>query len=55
MRKRDAALMKAIAKKIDRNLDKLDVSKTSTGNDQTAKPDTEGANSSSKNLDEQGD
>lgn len=40
--------------KIDRKLDELDVSTTETGKDQTAKPDTEGSNSSSKNLDEQG-
>jgi hypothetical protein len=41
--------------KIDKNLDELGVSKTSSGKDQTAKPDTEGSNSSSKNLDEQED
>jgi hypothetical protein len=41
------------SEKIDRKLDELDVSTTSGGNDQTAKPDTEGSNSSSKNLDEQ--
>ncbi|RZF26624.1 hypothetical protein EVC45_26730 [Paraburkholderia sp. UYCP14C] len=41
--------------KIDRALDELDVSTTESGKDQTAKPDTEGSNSSSKNLDEQGD
>lgn len=40
---------------IDRKLDELDVSRTSSGKDQTAKPDTEGSNSSSKNLDEQND
>jgi hypothetical protein len=39
--------------KIDQVLDELDVSTTSSGEDQTAKPDTEGSNSSSKNLDEQ--
>jgi hypothetical protein len=39
--------------KIDKVLDDLDVSTTSSGEDQTAKPDTEGSNSSSKNLDEQ--
>jgi hypothetical protein len=43
------------SEKIDKTLDKLKVSKTSTGKDQTAKPDTEGSNSSSKNLDEQDD
>src|ERR1700760_607145 len=32
--------------KIDRTLDELDVSTTATGEDQTAKPDTEGSNSS---------
>jgi hypothetical protein len=41
--------------KIDKKLDELDVSQTSSGKDQTAKPDTEGSNSSSKNLDEQDD
>ncbi|MEA3124374.1 MAG: hypothetical protein QOD67_1393 [Caballeronia sp.] len=41
--------------KIDKKLDELGVSKTSSGKDQTAKPDTEGSNSSSKNLDEQED
>jgi hypothetical protein len=41
--------------KIDRTLDELDVSTTESGKDQTAKTDTEGSNSSSKNLDEQGD
>lgn len=40
---------------IDKQLDDLSVSKTSSGKDQTAKPDTEGSNSSSKNLDEQND
>ena len=39
--------------KIDRKLDELDVSSTETGRDQTHKPDAEGSNSSSKNLDEQ--
>ncbi|BFG80124.1 hypothetical protein PTKU46_81580 [Paraburkholderia terrae] len=39
--------------KIDRDLDELDVSTTKSGKDQTSKPDTEGSNSSSKNLDEQ--
>jgi hypothetical protein len=41
--------------KIDKKLDELEVSKTSTGNDQTTEPDTEGSNSSSKKLDEQDD
>jgi hypothetical protein len=41
--------------KIDRALDELDVSTTRSGKDQSAKPDTEGSNSSSKNLDEQDD
>lgn len=41
--------------KIDRTLDELNVSTTESGRDQSAKPDTEGSNSSSKNLDEQGD
>jgi hypothetical protein len=41
--------------KIDRTLDDLDVSTTESGTDQSSKPDTEGSNSSSKNLDEQGD
>ena len=39
--------------KIDKALDDLDVSTTSSGEDQSTKPDTEGSNSSSKNLDEQ--
>ena len=39
--------------KIDRALDELDVSTTRSGKDQTHEPDTEGSNSSSKNLDEQ--
>jgi hypothetical protein len=38
---------------IDKKLDELNVSKTESGKDQTAKPDTEGSNSSSKNLDEE--
>jgi hypothetical protein len=38
--------------KIDMALDALDVSTTGSGKDQTSKPDTEGSNSSSKNLDE---
>jgi hypothetical protein len=48
------ALDKGDNQKIDKMLDELDVSTTATGEDQTAKPDTEGSNSSSKNLDEQG-
>jgi hypothetical protein len=39
--------------KIDKVLDAIDVSSTSSGEDQTANPDAEGSNSSSKNLDEQ--
>ncbi len=39
--------------KIDKVLDEVDVSTTESGEDQTAKPDTEGSNSSSKNIDEQ--
>lgn len=39
--------------KIDRKLDELDVSTTRSGKDQSLKPDTEGSNSSSKNMDEQ--
>jgi hypothetical protein len=39
--------------KIDRALDELDVSTTKSGKDQPQKPDTEGSNSSSKNLDQQ--
>lgn len=39
--------------KIDRALDELDVSTTRSGKDQSQKPDTEGSNSSSKNIDEQ--
>lgn len=41
--------------KIDRTLDELDVSTTKSGKDQSGRPDTEGSNSSSKNLDEQDD
>jgi hypothetical protein len=41
--------------KIDRVLDDEDVSTDAAGEDQTSKPDTEGSNSSSKNLDEQDD
>jgi hypothetical protein len=47
------ALKEGDSQKIDRVLDDLDVSTTSSGKDQTDKPDTEGSNSSSKNLDEQ--
>lgn len=47
------ALKEGDSQKIDRVLDDLDVSTTSSGQDQTDKPDTEGSNSSSKNLDEQ--
>jgi|APAga8741243907_1050103.scaffolds.fasta_scaffold00504_14 hypothetical protein len=39
--------------KIDQVLDELDVSTTRSGKDQSSKADTEGSNSSSKNLDEQ--
>jgi hypothetical protein len=39
--------------KIDAALEDQGVTKTSSGEDQTAKPDTEGSNSSSKNLDEE--
>jgi hypothetical protein len=49
------ALEQGDNQKIDRILDELNVSTTSSGEDQTAKPDTEGSNSSSKNLDEQND
>ncbi|WP_244173684.1 hypothetical protein [Caballeronia temeraria] len=41
--------------KIDDVLADLNVSTTESGRDQTAKSDTEGSNSSSKNLDEQKD
>lgn len=41
--------------KIDRKLDELDVSTTRSGKDQSGKADTEGSNSSSKNIDEQSD
>jgi hypothetical protein len=41
--------------KIDRTLNELEISTTKSGNDQSQKPDTEGSNSSSKNLDEQND
>ncbi|MFM0394866.1 hypothetical protein [Paraburkholderia phytofirmans] len=39
--------------KINRTLNELNVSTTVSGKDQTSQPDTEGSNSSSKNLDEQ--
>ncbi|MGC2042046.1 hypothetical protein [Paraburkholderia caledonica] len=39
--------------KIDQVLDELDVSTTRFGKDQSSKADTEGSNSSSKNLDQQ--
>ncbi|GJH12754.1 hypothetical protein CBA19CS11_27970 [Caballeronia novacaledonica] len=38
---------------IDKKLEELKVSKTESGKDQSSKPDTEGSNSSSKNLDEE--
>jgi hypothetical protein len=41
--------------KIDQALDELDVSTTKSGKIQSNKPDTEGSNSSSKNLDDQDD
>ncbi|WP_260854089.1 hypothetical protein [Paraburkholderia sp. BCC1886] len=47
------ALNEGDNEKIDKALDDLDVSTTSSGEDQRTKPDTEGSNSSSKNLDEQ--
>lgn len=47
------ALDRGGSEKIDRVLDELDVSTTESGEDQTMKSDTEGSNSSSKNLDEQ--
>jgi len=40
---------------IDRKLDELKVTKTESGKDEKTKPDTEGSNSSSKNLDEEND
>jgi hypothetical protein len=53
----DEAAQHALAhgdnEKIDRVLNELDVSTTTTGKDQSGKADTEGSNSSSKNLDEQ--
>jgi hypothetical protein len=48
-----AALDHGDNEKIDQALDELDVSTTRSGKDQSSKPDTEGSNSSSKNLDEQ--
>lgn len=47
------ALDRGDSEKIDRVLDELNVSTTESGKDQTGKSDTEGSNSSSKNLDEQ--
>ncbi len=47
------ALDRGDNEKIDRVLDELDVSTTRSGKDQSAKPDTEGSTSSSKNVDEQ--
>ncbi|TCG06086.1 hypothetical protein BZM27_28970 [Paraburkholderia steynii] len=49
------ALEQGDKEKIDQMLDELNVSTTESGKDQTSKPDTEGSNSSSKNLDEQSD
>jgi hypothetical protein len=53
----DAATRRALDhgdnEKIDKALDELDVSTTRSGRDQSSKADTEGSNSSSKNLDEQ--
>ncbi|MDR5763207.1 hypothetical protein [Caballeronia sp. LZ035] len=49
------ALDEGDRKKIDETLDDLNVSTTESGKDRTSKPDTEGSNSSSKNLDEQKD
>ncbi|WP_244173605.1 hypothetical protein [Caballeronia temeraria] len=49
------ALDRGDKEKIDKKLDELDVSTTESGEDQSSKPDTEGSNSSSKNLDEQSD
>jgi hypothetical protein len=49
------ALDEGDKKKIDETLDDLNVSKTESGKDQSSKPDTEGSNSSSKNLDEEND
>ncbi|WP_250517010.1 hypothetical protein [Caballeronia sp. INDeC2] len=41
--------------KIDETLEDLGVTKTNDGKDTSEKPDTEGSNSSSKNLDEESD
>ncbi|MDR5740175.1 hypothetical protein [Caballeronia sp. LZ016] len=41
--------------KIDKVLDQLNVTTTDSGKDQSRKPDTEGSNSSSKNLDGEND
>lgn len=49
------ALDRGDSEKIDRVLDELHVSTTESGKDQSGKPDTEGSNSSSKNLHEQND
>ncbi|AQH05199.1 hypothetical protein A9R05_40055 (plasmid) [Burkholderia sp. KK1] len=49
------ALDRGDKEKIDKTLDELNVSTTESGKDQSRKPDTEGSNSSSKNLDEQND
>jgi hypothetical protein len=49
------ALDRGDNEKIDRALEELDVSTTKSGKDQSRKPDTEGSNSSSKNVDEQND
>ena len=49
------ALDRGDKEKIDKTLDQLNVTTTESGKDQSRKPDTEGSNSSSKNLDEQND
>ncbi|WP_370653516.1 serine protease [Caballeronia sp. Lep1P3] len=49
------ALDRGDKEKIDKTLDELNVSTTDSGKDQSRKSDTEGSNSSSKNLDEQSD
>ena len=49
------ALDRGDKEKIDKTLDELKVSTTDSGKDQSRKSDTEGSNSSSKNLDEQSD
>lgn len=58
-REKDRAAREALDRgdkeKIDKKLDELDVSRTESGKDRSSKPDTEGSNSSSKNLDEQSD